>query len=97
MNHEFFMYRDYPLVRSGKQLYYGFMSDPYVVMINIESQQEGVDGLPIANKVKVYQMSTSEKDPTKAFVKNADRSSLYEAVDLAHAWLNQASKKTSAK
>ena len=30
---QFFMYKNKPLVRSGDVLYYGSMSDPYVVRI----------------------------------------------------------------
>ena len=44
MNQEFFMYREYPLVRSGNQIYYGYMSDPYVVMMQIQHQQKNEEG-----------------------------------------------------
>ena len=44
MNQEFFMYRGYPLVRKGNEIYYGYMSEPFVVMMQIVHQQE-VNGL----------------------------------------------------
>ncbi len=28
MSEKFFTYKGYPLVRSGRQIYYGYMSDP---------------------------------------------------------------------
>ncbi len=96
MSQEFFMYRDYPLVRSGNQIYYGFMSEPYVVMMQIAHQQQTGD-ISVADKIKVYQMSTNEENPVKAIVKSSDRTSLYEAVDLAHAWLVRAEKDAAAK
>ena len=40
MNQEFFMYRGYPLVRKGNEIYYGYMSEPFVVMMQIVHQQE---------------------------------------------------------
>ena len=35
MNDKFFMYKGYPLVRKGNELYYGYMSDPFVIWIQI--------------------------------------------------------------
>ena len=32
---KFNTYKGYPLVRNGNQLYYGYMSDPYVIFIQI--------------------------------------------------------------
>lgn len=101
MNQEFFMYRGYPLVRSGNQIYYGYMSEPYVVMMQILHQQTDEKGLQIADKIKVYQISTKEADPIKAVVRTSDRPSLYEAVDLANVWLRRTEvdhqKKNTAK
>lgn len=92
MSQEFFMYRGYPLVRSGNQIYYGYMSEPYVIMIEIKHQTQLEDGTKIADKLKVYQMATREKDPVKAIVKTSDRPNLYEAIDLAHVWLKRAER-----
>ena len=49
MNQEFFMYRGYPLVRKGNEIYYGYMSEPFVVMMQIVHQQE-VNGLKVADR-----------------------------------------------
>lgn len=97
MNQEFFMYRGYPLVRNGNQIYYGYMSEPYVVMMQIAHQRETNDGLMVADKIKVYQMSTKEPNPVKAIVKTSDRPNLYEAVDLANVWLKRAEKDASTQ
>ena len=49
------------------------------------------NGNEIADKVKVYKMSTDPNaDPLKAFVNTAERDSLFEALDLAEAWLERA-------
>lgn len=97
MSQEFFMYRGYPLVRCGNQIYYGYMAEPYVVMIEIKHQTEVIDGMKLADKLKVYQMATREKNPMKAIVKTSDRSTLYDAVDLAHAWLVRVEKDPGSK
>ena len=52
------------------------------------------DGLEIADKVRVYQMSTDEKlNPMSRIANKADRTSLYDALDVAFTWLERANKK----
>lgn len=90
MSEKFSTYKGYPLVRSGDQLYYGYMSDPYVIWIQILDKKE-VAGEEVTSKVRVVQMSTETSDPIKAFVKNAEREcGLYEALDIAKVWLDKA-------
>lgn len=90
MSQNFFTYKGYPLVRCGNQLYYGYMSDPYVIWIQILGTKS-FEGEDIANKVRVVQMDTNEPNPLKAFVKNAEREcGLYEALDIAKVWLDKA-------
>lgn len=88
MIEKFHTYKGYPLVRSGDQIYYGYMSDPYVIFIQIIGKNEGK-----TSKVRVVQMDTNETNPLKAFVKNAEREcGLYEALDIANVWLEKALK-----
>ena len=44
---EFLMYKGKPLVRNGKTIYYGYMSDPYVAILQITSTRE-VKGVEVA-------------------------------------------------
>ncbi len=90
MNEKFYTYKGYPLVRNGDQIYYGYMSDPYVIWIQILGTEEK-DGEKLTSKVRVIQMDTNEPDPMKAFVKNTEREcGLYEALDIANVWLEKA-------
>jgi len=92
MAQEYFMYKGYPLVRNGKSIYYGYMSDPYVTQLQIlhSTNQNGID---IADKIKIYQISTDEKlSPIDAIVKTSERGSLFEALDLANAWIERSIK-----
>lgn len=85
----FFTYRGLPLVRKGNELYYGNMSDEYVVRMQIEETKD-VNGLKVASKVRIFKMATDKDLPfDKIFVKNAEKSSLYEALDIACAWLGR--------
>lgn len=93
MSGKFFTYKGYPLVRSGDQIYYGYMSDPYVIWIQILARNE-VSGEQMVSKVRVVQMDTNEPDPSKAFVKNTvTECGLYEALDIANVWLEKALSK----
>ena len=92
MNENFLMYKGYPLVRKGNEIYYGYMSDPYVIWIQILDTKE-VEGAKTASKVRVIQMSTETADPMKAFVKNTEKEcGLYEALDIASVWFEKALK-----
>lgn len=90
MSENFSTYKGYPLVRCGNHIYYGYMSDPYVIWIQILAQKE-VDGTQMVSKVRVMLIDTNEANPLKAVVKNTEREcGLYEAVDIADVWLSKA-------
>ena len=59
MNDKFFMYKGYPLVRKGNELYYGYMSDPFVIWIQIIDTNDDKS----TKKVRVVQMATKVDDP----------------------------------
>lgn len=88
----FFMYKNKPLVRSGDVLYYGNMSDPYVVRIKVKSKKK-VKDLEIADKVSIQLMSTSsDVSPRKQIIKSSEKNGLYMAMDFAEVWLKRALK-----
>lgn len=89
---DFFTYKGFPLVRSNNVIYYGNMSDEYIVMMQI-MQQKRINDINVATKIKIYLMSTDEKlNPIEAIKKTSDKESLYEALDLAYAWLERTVK-----
>lgn len=85
----FLMYKDRPLVRSGKTIYYGYMSEPCVIVIQIASTKE-LKGMEVADRVKVQLIST---DPTirmkDRILKTAERRGLYSAMDMGAIWLER--------
>lgn len=89
---EYMTYKGYPLVRKGNDLYYGFMSEPFVVMLQAGQQKE-VDGIAVSQKVNFYQMSTDEKlNPIEAIVKHGERDTLLDALNVAFTWLERAAQ-----
>ena len=86
---DFFTYKGYPLVRKGDEIYYGNMYDSYVIMMQIIEKTK-VGNLDVASKVRLYKMATDEKlNPVEAIVKQSEKSSLYEALDIAYIWLTR--------
>ena len=89
MAEEFIRYKDFPLVRNGKMIYYGNMSDEFVANLNIISSHEDI-GIDIADKVRVVLMRTDPNiDAQDMVVKTSDRESLYDALDIAYIWLKR--------
>lgn len=92
---KFLMYKGKPLVRSGKTIYYGFMSDPYVVIIQITSTRE-VKGVEVADRVIVQLVNTDPDVRMKdKIVKKAERKGLYSAMDIGCIWLERELKETA--
>ena len=90
------MYKGKPLVRSGNTLYYGDMSDEYVIMMQILSTKE-FDGEQIADKVLVQLMLTDpEVRPKKRIVKKSEQDGLYNAMDISYIWLSRSLKPKEA-
>ena len=84
---DYITYKGYPLVRKGNDIYLGFMNDPFVVWLQAEDPKE-VNGVQISQKVRFYQMKTDENlNPIEAIVKNGERPTLYDALDVAATWL----------
>lgn len=89
MGKSFFTYKGYPLVRHEDVIYYGNMSDDYVIMLQILKKTR-VRDIDVASKIKIYKMSTDlTLPPNEAIKKSSEKESLYEALDLANAWLSR--------
>lgn len=82
-------YKGYPLVRQKDEIYFGNINDDYYICMKILHKTE-VNGLLIADNVMVYKVSTDDTlNLMDAIVRNSKKNSLYEALDLAVAWLRR--------
>ena len=90
---DFLTYKGKPLVRKGNEIYYGDMSEKYVVKLEILStKKEGELGL--ADKVKVLLMlSDTELSLKDRIIKTSEKTGLYEAMDIGAIWLERELKK----
>lgn len=95
MANDILMYKGRPLVRQGNTLYYGYMSEPYVAILQIMSTRE-VNGVEVADRVIVQLVNTDPNVRTKEkILKKAERKGLYNAIDIGCIWLERELKKTA--
>lgn len=86
----FLTYKNRPLVRNGNIIYYGNMSDKFVIMLQIMSTKM-VGDLEIADKVLVQLMYTDpELRSRDRVVKKSEKTGLYNAMDIGSVWLERA-------
>ena len=87
---EFLMYKGKPLVRNGDTIYYGNMSDDFVIMMRIASKKE-FEGYDLASKVTVQLLSTDPDASAKErIVKTSEKKGFFAAMDIAEVWLDRA-------
>ncbi|HEX3016435.1 MAG TPA: hypothetical protein VHP31_01080 [Caproicibacter sp.] len=87
---QFPTYKGKPLVRCGDVLYYGSMTDRYVVRLEIKSKKK-VKDIEVADKVSIQLMLTDQTVRNrKQIVKTSEKNGLYLAMDLADVWLTRA-------
>lgn len=87
---QFPTYKGKPLVRCGDVLYYGSMTDRYVVRLEIKSKKK-VKDMDVADKVSIQLMLTDQTIRNrKQIVKTSEKNGLYLAMDLADVWLTRA-------
>jgi len=88
----FLTYKDKPLVRSGKEIYYGDMSEPYVVRFEILSAEKK-DGNEVPTKVSVQLLKSDIQLSLKErIVKETTKDSMFDALDFGFVWLERALK-----
>ena len=90
-------YKGKPLVRCGNEIYYGSLSDPFVLFMQVLTEKEE-NGMKIADKIHVMLMSTDASKPLpERVVKQSSKSGLYAALEVGSMWLERSLKEAPAK
>ncbi len=93
------VYKGHPLRRKDNIIYYGSMSDKYIIMMQIMDTKtiqpaagaEKADELKVASKVSVQlQLTDPSVRSRDRVVKKTEKTSLYAAMDVASVWLERA-------
>ena len=83
-------YKGHALMRKDNIIYYGSMSDKYIVMMQILSSSP-LEDIKLSGKVLVQlQFTDPEISAKDRIVKSAERVGLWTAIDLASVWLERA-------
>ena len=84
------VYKGHPLRRKDNILYYGSMSDKYIIMMQILETKK-VEDMDVATKVSVQlQLTDASIKSRDRIVKKAEKDGLYSAMDVAVVWLDRA-------
>ena len=90
---DFLTYKGKPLVRCGNQIYYGDMSEKYVVKFEILTTKKEGD-LVLADKIKVLLLNSDTNLTDKdRIIKTSEKIGLFEAMDIGAIWLERELKK----
>ncbi len=83
-----FTYKGKPMVRRGDTIYYGDMKEKYIIIFTIKSKKK-VGDLEVADSVTI-DLCTNRGAGKEKVIKKANRESLFEAIDIAEFWLQDA-------
>ena len=84
------VYKGHPLRRKDNILYYGSMSDRYIIMMQILDTKK-VKDLDVATRVSVQlQLTDPDLKSRDRVVKKTEKDGLYNAMDVAAVWLDRA-------
>ena len=83
-------YKGRPLRRKDNLIYYGSMSDKYIIMLQVTETKENQD-LSIASRIVVQlQLTDPDLKSRDRVVKKSEKTSFFEAMDVAAVWLERA-------
>ena len=83
-------YKGYPLRRKDNLIYFGSMTDKYIIMLQIMDTKK-IKDLDVATKVSVQlQLTDPDVKSRDRVVKKTEKDSLYAAMDVASIWLERA-------
>ncbi|MBQ6937464.1 MAG: hypothetical protein IJN36_02975 [Clostridia bacterium] len=85
---DIFTYKGKPMVRRGDTIYYGDLNEKYIIIFTIKSKKK-VGDLEVADSVTI-DLCTNRGAGKEKVIKKANRESLYEAIDIAEFWLEDA-------
>lgn len=87
------MYKDKPLVRQGRFVFYGYPDDKFILFMNILDTKK-IGDLEIATKVLVQIQNTDDEISfNEKIVKQCEKSNFYDAFEIGCIWLERALKK----
>jgi len=83
-------YKGRPLRRKDNLIYYGSMTDRYIIMLQVTETKQ-LDDLNLATRVQVQlQYTDPDLKSRDRVIKKSEKTSFFEAIDVAAVWLERA-------
>ena len=83
-------YKGHPLRRKDNLVYYGNMSDKYIIMLQVTETKQ-LEDLNLATRVLVQlQYTDPDLKSRDRVIKKSEKTSFFEAIDVAAVWLERA-------
>ena len=83
-------YKNHPLIRKGNTIYYGSMSEKYIILLEVLSSEK-LGTIDLSKKVSVkLQLTDPDISSSDKVIKETERNGLYDAIDIASIWLDRA-------
>ena len=80
-------YKGSPLVRCGNDIYYGSMTEPYIVYLQVLNTKKE-NGVDVADKVHIILLSTDDSKPLpERIVRQANKVGLFNALSFGYIML----------
>ena len=90
-------YKGRPLVRKKNEIYYGALTDPFVIFMQVLTTKEE-NGMQVADKVNVVLLSTDAgKTLPERIIRQSTKTGLFGALAIGNIWLERAEKEASQK
>jgi len=86
-------YKGHPLRRKDNMIYYGSMTDKYIILLQISETKphEDHEDFEMASRIQVQlQYTDPDLKSRDRVVKKSEKTSFYEAMDVAAVWLERA-------
>lgn len=92
LSKKYLMYKGKPLVRFDNLIFYGNLSNRYVIMMQVLEDEPYINSnIKKATKVAV-QLQYNSDDQKTQIVRETVKNSLYQAIEIATVWLERALK-----
>ena len=85
----FLTYKEKPIVKCGNEIYYGNMTEPFVIRFTLLSTVKAGEN-EIPGKVRVELLKSDTQLPDKErIVKASEKDSFFDALDVGFVWLER--------
>ena len=91
----YLFYKGYPVVRSGRTIYYGNSYDPFIVKLLVLNTRQ-IKGVDVADRVIIQLFSKDQSlSPAERMIKKSEKKGLSQALELANIWLDNEKAKSN--